>query len=222
MNWIVDGPKVYIDDYAHHPGNWEDGHWCSKWWCFRVKNCWVFSNPIFYKNPWFCRWFCRRTGKTRWSHSMEIYPAREEAIEGVNAQLLLDKMKQSRSIDGQATDPGAYKPRWFWCGNDPGCRQHRYACAEIQKYWPVKWINASTYRYCDSILWTVIMASIGILFVLSVQRKMEVEDAETGGSDQTHQGKRNQSLREVKQIFKQAYRIWCKRRFEDIEICKPF
>ena len=57
------------------------------------------------------------------------------------------------------------------------------------------------------ILWTVIMASIGILFVLSVQRKMEVEVQKLEVVIKPIKGKKSNHSGRGETNIQQAYRI---------------
>jgi len=97
FEWIVDGPKVYIDDYAHHPTELKMAIGAARMMFPGKKLLGIFQPHLFTRTRDFADGFAEELAKLDEVILMEIYPAREEAIEGVNAQLLLDKMKHSHA-----------------------------------------------------------------------------------------------------------------------------
>ena len=68
FEWIVDGPKVYIDDYAHHPTELKMAIGAARM-MFPGKNCWVFSNPIFLQEPVILQMVLQKN----WQNSMKSF-----------------------------------------------------------------------------------------------------------------------------------------------------
>lgn len=92
FEWIVDGSKVYIDDYAHHPTELKMAIGAARMMFPGKKVLGIFQPHLFTRTRDFADGFAEELAKLDEVILMEIYPAREEAIEGVNAQMLLDKM----------------------------------------------------------------------------------------------------------------------------------
>ncbi|NPA45143.1 MAG: UDP-N-acetylmuramate--L-alanine ligase, partial [Chlorobi bacterium] len=84
---------VYIDDYAHHPEE-------LKSFLTSVKNIYkdkhitgVFQPHLFTRTRDFAEDFAKSLDLLDTLYLLDIYPAREEAIEGVSSELILNKMK---------------------------------------------------------------------------------------------------------------------------------
>lgn len=83
---------VYIDDYAHHPEELLSLIKSAKL-LFSDKRCVVVFQPHLYsRTKDLAEDFARSLDMADEVILLEIYPAREEAIEGVSSQMILDKM----------------------------------------------------------------------------------------------------------------------------------
>jgi len=85
--------KVYIDDYAHHPEELKAFIASAKALYPRKKLTIVFQPHLFSRTKDFSSQFASALDKADKVLLMEIYPARELPIEGVNAALILNKMQ---------------------------------------------------------------------------------------------------------------------------------
>ncbi|MCL2130891.1 MAG: UDP-N-acetylmuramate--L-alanine ligase [Lentimicrobiaceae bacterium] len=89
---------IYIDDYAHHP---QEITACVK--SIRTmypnkKLCGVFQPHLFSRTRDFADDFARSLELLDTVVLLDIYPARELPIEGVDSQMLLDKIKKTEKI----------------------------------------------------------------------------------------------------------------------------
>ncbi|WP_103327482.1 UDP-N-acetylmuramate--L-alanine ligase [Bacteroidetes bacterium endosymbiont of Geopemphigus sp.] len=82
--------KIYIDDYAHHPSELDALIKTVREWYPRKKILGVFQPHLFSRTRDFQEDFARSLEKLDALILLDIYPAREQAIEGVNAQTLLE------------------------------------------------------------------------------------------------------------------------------------
>lgn len=92
FEWIVDGEKVFIDDYAHHPTELKMAIGAARMMFPGKKLLGVFQPHLFTRTRDFAEGFAEELSKLDELLLMEIYPAREEPIEGVNAAMLLSRM----------------------------------------------------------------------------------------------------------------------------------
>jgi UDP-N-acetylmuramate--alanine ligase len=84
---------VYIDDYAHHPEELKATISSVREMYPGKKITGVFQPHLFSRTRDFADDFAKSLDLLDQCILMEIYPARELPIEGVNSQMLLDKMK---------------------------------------------------------------------------------------------------------------------------------
>ncbi len=84
---------VYIDDYAHHPEELNASISSAKEMYPGKKITGIFQPHLFSRTRDFADDFARSLDLLDECILMEIYPARELPITGVNSQMLLDKMK---------------------------------------------------------------------------------------------------------------------------------
>jgi len=90
------GSKVYIDDYAHHPKEIKAlGESIRKLFPEQTI-CAVFQPHLFSRTRDFAAEFAEELSRFDQVIMMEIYPAREEPISGVNAQLIYDKISSDK------------------------------------------------------------------------------------------------------------------------------
>lgn len=81
---------VIIDDYAHHPSEIDSVFKTIKTFYPKQKNCVVFQPHLFSRTRDFMNDFKTTLSKFDEVVLMDIYPAREEPIKGVNAKILFD------------------------------------------------------------------------------------------------------------------------------------
>jgi UDP-N-acetylmuramate--alanine ligase len=84
---------VYIDDYAHHPEELKATIGSVKKLYPSKKVTGIFQPHLFSRTRDFAEAFAESLDMLDECILLEIYPAREKPIEGVNSQWLLDKMK---------------------------------------------------------------------------------------------------------------------------------
>jgi UDP-N-acetylmuramate--alanine ligase len=83
---------VYIDDYAHHPEELRAAITAAKQLYPDKKVTGIFQPHLFTRTRDFADGFAESLDLLDVCVLLEIYPAREQPIEGVNSQMLLDKM----------------------------------------------------------------------------------------------------------------------------------
>lgn len=86
---------VYIDDYAHHPTEINAVHQAVRELYPNKKVLAVFQPHLFSRTKDFVDGFAESLSKFDEIKLLEIYPARELPIEGVNSQWLLDKISNA-------------------------------------------------------------------------------------------------------------------------------
>ena len=98
---------IYIDDYAHHPNELKAAITSAKLLHPTRKICGIFQPHLYTRTRDFADEFAQSLNALDEIILLEIYPAREEAIEGVNAQMLLDKIKNpnKRIVDKNTLIP---------------------------------------------------------------------------------------------------------------------
>jgi UDP-N-acetylmuramate--alanine ligase len=87
--------KVFIDDYAHHPTELEAAIQAAKAFYPGRKLTGIFQPHLFTRTRDFAEGFAKALDKLDECILMEIYPAREEPIEGVNSEMILRLMENS-------------------------------------------------------------------------------------------------------------------------------
>lgn len=83
---------VYIDDYAHHPEELRAAITAAKQLYPEKKVTGIFQPHLFSRTRDFADGFAESLDLLDVCVLLEIYPAREKPIEGINSQMLLDKM----------------------------------------------------------------------------------------------------------------------------------
>jgi len=90
--------RVYIDDYAHHPTE-ITAFLSSVREIFPGKKiCGIFQPHLFTRTRDFAEQFARSLELLDQLILMEIYPAREEAIPGIDSQMLLDQVRLDEKV----------------------------------------------------------------------------------------------------------------------------
>ena len=84
---------VYIDDYAHHPEELRAAISAAKQLYPDKKVMGIFQPHLFTRTRDFADGFAESLDLLDVCVLLDIYPAREKPIEGINSQMLLDKMK---------------------------------------------------------------------------------------------------------------------------------
>jgi UDP-N-acetylmuramate--alanine ligase len=98
FEYIVKSEKtIYIDDYAHHPTEVEAFLSSVKELYPNKKLTVVFQPHLFSRTRDFADGFAKSLSIADQVLLMEIYPAREQPIEGVNSQMLLDKIEAKQA-----------------------------------------------------------------------------------------------------------------------------
>jgi UDP-N-acetylmuramate--alanine ligase len=95
---------VFIDDYAHHPEELKATINSVKEMYPSKKITGIFQPHLFTRTRDFADDFANSLDLLDECVLMEIYPARELPIEGVNSKMLLDKMKSNNKIICQKQD----------------------------------------------------------------------------------------------------------------------
>ena len=84
---------VYIDDYAHHPEELRAAITAAKQLYPDKKVTGIFQPHLYTRTRDFADGFAESLDLLDVCVLLDIYPAREKPIEGINSQMLLDKMK---------------------------------------------------------------------------------------------------------------------------------
>jgi UDP-N-acetylmuramate--alanine ligase len=84
---------VYIDDYAHHPEELKAAIGAAKQLYPDKKVTGIFQPHLFTRTRDFAEGFAESLDLLDVCVLLDIYPAREKPIEGINSKMLLDKMK---------------------------------------------------------------------------------------------------------------------------------
>ncbi len=88
-----DDQRAYIDDYAHHPTELTAAIAAARELFPGRKVTGIFQPHLFTRTRDFAEGFARALDDLDELWMLDIYPAREDPIPGVDAQLILDKMK---------------------------------------------------------------------------------------------------------------------------------
>ena len=93
--------SIIIDDYAHHPKEIESVLNTIRSFYPNKKNCVIFQPHLFSRTKDFMKEFCSVLNRFDEIVLLDIFPAREEAIENINACTLLEGIKnhQKRLIE---------------------------------------------------------------------------------------------------------------------------
>ena len=89
---------VYIDDYAHHPEEVEASILSIKELYKGKKITGVFQPHLFTRTRDFADQFAKSLSLLDELILLDIYPAREEPIEGIDSKMLLDKITTKKSL----------------------------------------------------------------------------------------------------------------------------
>lgn len=96
FNYIVTQPDLkIIDDYAHHPSEIKAVYQAVKQMHPNQKVMAIFQPHLFSRTRDFADDFAKELSHFDEVKLLEIYPAREEPIEGINSKFLLSKIKKS-------------------------------------------------------------------------------------------------------------------------------
>ena len=99
FEYIINRPDfVYIDDYAHHPKELETTILSVKHLYPNKKICGVFQPHLYTRTRDFADGFAQALDLLDNIVLLDIYPAREEPIAGIDAQFLLNKIKNPNKI----------------------------------------------------------------------------------------------------------------------------
>jgi len=103
FQYITKEPFVYIDDYAHHPEELQAIIESVRDLYPRMRITGVFQPHLYSRTRDFHKEFARSLDELDEVILLDIYPAREEPIEGISSQIILDKMRlKKRSIKSKA------------------------------------------------------------------------------------------------------------------------
>jgi UDP-N-acetylmuramate--alanine ligase len=89
---------VYIDDYAHHPEELRAAITAAKQLYPDKQVTGIFQPHLFSRTRDFADGFAESLDLLDVCVLLDIYPAREKPIEGINSQMLLDKMKSANKF----------------------------------------------------------------------------------------------------------------------------
>ena len=89
---------VYIDDYAHHPEELKAAITAAKQLYPDKKVMGIFQPHLFSRTRDFADGFAESLDMLDMCVLLDIYPAREKPIEGINSQMLLNKMKSTNKF----------------------------------------------------------------------------------------------------------------------------
>jgi UDP-N-acetylmuramate--alanine ligase len=93
FEYVVDkGTQIYIDDYAHHPGEINAFMRSLKALYPHRKLKIIFQPHLFTRTRDFADEFAESLSQADELVLLEIYPAREKPIPGVTSQMILDKV----------------------------------------------------------------------------------------------------------------------------------
>ncbi len=96
FEYIINTPKlIYIDDYAHHPKEVEALLYSVKKMYPHQKITAIFQPHLFSRTRDFAKEFAESLSQADELILLEIYPARELPIEGVNSHIILEKVQCS-------------------------------------------------------------------------------------------------------------------------------
>ena len=93
FEYIIRRPdRVYVDDYAHHPNELKACIASARAWYPGKRLCGVFQPHLYSRTRDFADAFAAVLSTLDCAVLLDIYPAREQPIPGVDAHMLLDRM----------------------------------------------------------------------------------------------------------------------------------
>ncbi|MES2827759.1 MAG: UDP-N-acetylmuramate--L-alanine ligase [Bacteroidota bacterium] len=95
---VVNSTSVYIDDYAHHPEELRACFDAVRELYPNKKMTVIFQPHLFTRTRDFADDFAKVLGTSDELLLLEIYPARERPIEGINSHYLLDKIQLANTL----------------------------------------------------------------------------------------------------------------------------
>lgn len=97
FEWLFEGnSQVYIDDYAHHPEELRAAIEATKSCYPGRKILGIFQPHLYTRTRDFANDFAKVLDMLDEVILVELYPAREEAIEGIGSQTILDLMEMEK------------------------------------------------------------------------------------------------------------------------------
>ena len=91
-------PKIFIDDYAHHPNEINSVYNSLKTLYPNKKKLVIFQPHLFSRTKDFMSEFAQALEKFDKIALLDIYPAREKPIEGITSQSILDKINNTNKV----------------------------------------------------------------------------------------------------------------------------
>ena len=93
FEFVTRGKKIYIDDYAHHPSELKAAINAARELYPNKKLTGIFQPHLYSRTNDFQDGFAKELDKLDEIYLLDIYPAREEPMEGVTSKIIFDKMK---------------------------------------------------------------------------------------------------------------------------------
>ena len=91
-------PKIFIDDYAHHPNEINSVYNSLKILYPNKKKLVIFQPHLFSRTKDFMNEFAKALEKFDKIALLDIYPAREKPIEGISSRSLLEKINNTNKV----------------------------------------------------------------------------------------------------------------------------
>ena len=91
-------PKIFIDDYAHHPNEINSVYNSLKILYPNKKKLVIFQPHLFSRTKDFMNEFAKALEKFDKIALLDIYPAREKPIEGISSLSILDKINNTNKV----------------------------------------------------------------------------------------------------------------------------
>ena len=91
-------PKIFIDDYAHHPNEINSVYNSLKTLYPNKKKLVIFQPHLFSRTKDFMSEFAEALEKFDKIALLDIYPAREKPIEGITSKSILDKINNTNKV----------------------------------------------------------------------------------------------------------------------------
>ena len=91
-------PKIFIDDYAHHPNEINSVYNSLKILYPNKKKLVIFQPHLFSRTKDFMNEFAKSLEKFDKIALLDIYPAREKPIEGISSRSLLEKINNTNKV----------------------------------------------------------------------------------------------------------------------------
>lgn len=99
FEWIYTGPDaVFIDDYAHHPAELQAAIRAARSLFPGRKLTGVFQPHLYSRTRDFAEGFARSLSVLDELILLDIYPAREEPIEGVSSEMIMEMMNHPNTV----------------------------------------------------------------------------------------------------------------------------